>query len=294
MTNYNELLNKIVSTKDKANDGVSKLLLKTDIIGNVITGRFLPNLLDINEETGEIPTDFSSYCHFVKSKIDNATIYINCLNTIGVRCPVCSKSIEMWRSTDEKIKKRSESIRRQHSFITNFYVINDLKNPDNNGKVKLLKYGKQIDGKIKSALEGELATFYGKRIYRLDGEGCTFMIKAEKNSDTKNPNQSWVTYANSTFLPASPIPNMTDEIMEQIQKNIIHITPLYNKCKTGDELMDILNKHYFINDIQEQSNAAVKEITSPFTSSEKPEVKPSGKVETIDESQLDSMIKELG
>ena len=300
MTNYNDILNKIVNAKDKANDGVSKHILKTDIVGNVITGRFLANINDINAETGEIPTNFSSYCHFIKSKIDNSTIFVNCLNTIGLRCPVCSKSVEMWRSSDPILKKRSEGIRRQHNFITNFYVINDLKTPENNGKVKLLKYGKQIDGKIVSALEGDLAKFYGTKIYRLDGEGCTFMIKAEKNSDTKDPSKSWVTYANSAFLPPSAIEGMTEEKMVEITKNIIAITPLYNKCKTSEELVELMNKHYFINDVQHQSNVIVDGITSALStpkSEEKVETKAetkAPKTESINETELDKMIEELG
>lgn len=301
MIDYEKMLNNIVSVKEKMNDGISKHILKTDTIGNVITGRVLPNIKDIDPETGAIPTEYSYYCHFVRSKIDNSNMYVNCLNTLGKPCPICKKSIEMWKSGDESKKKRSEGIRRQHNFVTNFYVINDVKNPANNGKVMLLKYGKQLDMKIKGALEGELAEFYGKRIYRLDEQGCTFMIKAEKNADTKNSKNSYVTYTNSTFLPAGPIVGMTPEKMNEIMDATHCLSAPHQVCKTPQELIDLLNKHYFINDVQQTSNADVETFTgntgaSTGTGSSDTDSSNSKKsdVASVDEATLDDMIKELG
>jgi hypothetical protein len=296
MINYDEILNKIVKSKDKVNEDNSKFIIKTDTIGNVITGRFLPNLKDINPETGEIPSEISVYFHFIKSKIDNSTIFVNCLNTNGKSCPVCSKSIALWRSNDPNEKEKSKGIRRQHSFITNFYVINDQKKPENNGKVMLLKYGKQIDMKVKAATEGDLAKFYGTRIYRLDQEGCTFMIKPEKNSESK---ESWVTYTNSTFLPACGIDGITPDKIKEIMENVLAIKPMYNKFKTVDELNDIMNKHYFINDIQHESKTIVENLTNTTVTKTSTTVAPKAEttkasVETIDESELDKMIAELG
>lgn len=290
MINYEEMLNNIVSIKEKTNDGITKHILKTDTIGNVITGRLIPNIKDQNPETGAIPTEYSYYYHFIRSKIDNSNMYVNCLNTLGKPCPICKKSIEMWKSGDESKKERSKSIRRQHSFVTNFYVINDVKNPANNGKVMLLKYGKQLDMKIKGALEGELAQFYGKRIYRLDEQGCTFMIKPEKNAEGKN---SYVTYSNSTFLPAGPIADMTPEKMNEIMTSIHCLSAPHQICKTPEELIDLMNKHYFINDVQQNSNADVAKFTGSV-STDTPSTPSGSKVDSVDEATLDDMIKELG
>ena len=287
---YNDMLNKIKSTKDKVNEGITKHLLKIDIPDNIITGRFLPNLKDINEETGDIPTEFSHYFHFINSKLDNSTIYLNCLNTVGKRCPVCTKSIYFYRNPDPIQKARSKPISRKHNFITNFYVISDLKNPQNNGKVMLIKYGKQIDMKIKSALEGELSKFYGTKIYRLDSEGCSFMIKPEKNSAAKD---AWTTYTNSSFLPAGPIDGMTEEKMAQIMDSIIAITPLHNKCKTEEEMNEILNKHYLINDIAHQTREVVNNVDAVTTSST-PTTPSSPKSSDVSEDELDKMLQELG
>jgi hypothetical protein len=68
-------------------------------------------------------------------------------------------------------------------------------------------------------------------------------------------------------------------------------------CKTPQELIDLLNKHYFINDVQQTSNADVETFTGNVGSSTATSTVTTEKKSdtvSVDEATLDDMIKELG
>lgn len=246
---YDKILKNIVDSKVKPTDSKSKNFLKTDTIGNVIIGRFLPYLKDLTH------SDIPYFHHGWKSKLDNAGLFYLCPNSYGEKCPICTKSIQMWKSNDDILKKQSEGLRRRQNWMINFYVISDLKNPDNNGTVKIFKFGKQVRAKIDMAMEGQDKEIYGQRIWRLDAEGCSFRIMTEKNSSSK---EGWPTYANSGFLPPTTISGMTNEKIGDILTNqVFDLTALFKK-HTAAELIGEMQKHYFTNEI-----ATIAQVSTP-------------------------------
>jgi hypothetical protein len=238
MINYDEILSKIVAASTKNKDAVD--YLKIDIIGNTITGRFLPNFSDVENSVWQM------YHHGWTSKIDNSGIFQLCPNTNGQRCPTCKASISMWKGTDPVQKEDSKQIRRRQNWVTNFYVISDIKHPENNGTVQLLKFGKQIHQKYEMATKGDDKDIYGSKILRLDEQGCSFRIKCEQNSDSKD---AWPTYTNSGFLPQSKIDGMTEEKIKEIYGSVKNLTTLYTQ-KSYNDLLAELNKHFFSNDVK--------------------------------------------
>ena len=56
----------------------------------------------------------------------------------------CEKNSELWNSGGEAGKKIVSERKRRLSYIANILVVDDPKNPDNNGKVFLFKFGKKI------------------------------------------------------------------------------------------------------------------------------------------------------
>lgn len=71
----------------------------------------------------------------------------NCLTTLGKPCPVCELNTKLWNSTGDKdapARKQVGVQKRKLSYIANILVINDPKHPENNGTVRLFKFGKKI------------------------------------------------------------------------------------------------------------------------------------------------------
>ena len=82
----------------------------------------------------------------------NGRWYIeNSLTTIGEADPVSELNSKLWNeSTDDNSpgRKQARAQKRRLSYISNVLVIDDPKHPENNGQVKLFKYGKKIFDKI--------------------------------------------------------------------------------------------------------------------------------------------------
>jgi hypothetical protein len=82
----------------------------------------------------------------------------NSLTTLNQKDPVSEYNTTLWNSTTDEQgwqrKQVREQKRRLH-YISNIYVVSDPKNPDNEGKVFLFKYGKKIFDKITMLMNPE-------------------------------------------------------------------------------------------------------------------------------------------
>jgi hypothetical protein len=75
----------------------------------------------------------------------------NSLTTIGQKDPVSEFNSQLWNATSDENstqRKQARDQKRRLTYISNIYVISDAKNPENEGKVFLFKYGKKIYDKI--------------------------------------------------------------------------------------------------------------------------------------------------
>jgi hypothetical protein len=77
----------------------------------------------------------------------------NSLTTIGKPDPVSELNNELWNSGSEANKDVARKQKRKLSYICNVLIIADSKNPQNEGKVKLFKFGKKIFDKIKDVMQ---------------------------------------------------------------------------------------------------------------------------------------------
>jgi len=134
-----------------------------------------------------------------------------CPTTLQGKCPVCEANGKLWE-TGIKANKDIASLRkRKLSYTANIYIVSDLANPENNGKVKLFRFGKKIFDKIYAKmhpLEG-----FGEIPYvPFDlWDGATFRLRARKVDGQRN-------YDESDF--AAPAPISTDEAkIEEIWKS---------------------------------------------------------------------------
>ena len=81
----------------------------------------------------------------------------NCLTTINAKCPVCEHNSTLWNSGIEANKEIVRKQKRKLNYVANIYVVSDPENKENEGQVKLFKFGKKIFDKITEAMNPEFA-----------------------------------------------------------------------------------------------------------------------------------------
>ena len=82
----------------------------------------------------------------------------NSLTTLNQKDPVGEYNSKLWNSTTDDnspARKQARDQKRRLNYIANIYVVSDPKNPDNEGKVFLFKFGKKIFDKITMSMNPE-------------------------------------------------------------------------------------------------------------------------------------------
>ncbi len=79
----------------------------------------------------------------------------NSLTTNGGKDPVGNVNRRLWNSGSDADKETARKQKRKLSYYTNIYVVKDSANPENEGQVKLYKFGKKIFDKIMAAMQPE-------------------------------------------------------------------------------------------------------------------------------------------
>ncbi|MAG49153.1 single-stranded DNA-binding protein [Candidatus Woesearchaeota archaeon] len=69
--------------------------------------------------------------------------------------PVSEYNTSLWNSGVETDKEIARKQKRKLSYYSNIYVVSDSKNPQNEGKVFLFRYGKKIFDKLMAAMQPE-------------------------------------------------------------------------------------------------------------------------------------------
>ena len=79
----------------------------------------------------------------------------NSLTTLGQNDPVGELNRSLWNSGRESDKDIARKQKRKLSYYANVYVVKDSSNPENEGQVKLYKFGKKIFDKMTAAMQPE-------------------------------------------------------------------------------------------------------------------------------------------
>lgn len=203
-------------------------------IGKTYLVRLLPNIQNLDR------TFFHYFNHIWKSLDTNELVSVLCPTTYGDRCPIDEYRFKIYRSGSEAEKEQSKLLRRNENWLVNVFVISDPTNPENEGKIKILRYGKQLDKIIRSAIDGDDAQYFGHKIHDLTKEGCNFRIKVEENEG------GYASYTSSKFLPASEIPGVSDSEskINDIYDSIKELDTVFEH-RTYDQIKNLLDQHYF-------------------------------------------------
>jgi len=153
----------------------------------------------------------------------------NCPTSKGQTCPICEANSVLWNSGIDDNKAIAREQKRKLAYVANVYIISDPKNPENEGKVKLFKFGKKIFDKITEAMNPEFDDETPLNPFDL-WEGANFKLKIRKVDGYQN-------YDRSEF--ESPAPLLKDDAkMEEIWKSEYSLSAIVDdkKFKTYDDL----------------------------------------------------------
>lgn len=235
---FESIKSALESAKNKQGDGANYKNILSIAAPATYVVRLLPNIKNPGE------TFLHYYHHGWNSKTTGKYFSVTSPSTWGERCPVSELYFKILREgSDEEKNNAKESLKRKENWMVNVYVVNDPKNPENNGSIKVLRYGRQLNKIIESAISGDDAVEYGAKIFDLSENGCNLRIKAELVSD-KPGAPKYPTYTASKFLSPSAIDGITEEKIQEAYDNIYDLQSFLDH-KTTDELKEIINVHYY-------------------------------------------------
>ena len=100
----------------------------------------------------------------------------NSLTTLNKKCPISEANSLLWNSGVEADKDIARKRKRKLSYYANILIVSDSKHPENEGQVKLYRFGKKIFDKITEAMKPEFED--EKPINPFDfWEGANFKLK---------------------------------------------------------------------------------------------------------------------
>ena len=138
----------------------------------------------------------------------------NSLTTLGQKDPVSEYNSQLWNSTSDDSSPARKQVREQKrrlTYISNILVVTDTKNPENEGKVFLFKYGKKIFDKITLAMNPQYED--EKPLNPFDfWNGANFKIKIRQVEGYRN-------YDLSSFDAPSPLMDGDDAKLEKVWKS---------------------------------------------------------------------------
>ena len=160
----------------------------------------------------------------------------NSLTTLGQPDPVSEKNSELWNTGIDANKDIVRKHKRKQHFITNILVVSDPRNPQNEGKVFLYKFGKKIFQKIQDALKPEFETDKPIDVFDL-WKGANFRLKVRKVEGYPN-------YDNSFFEGVAPICEGDESKMEAVWNSEYDLKEIVSpkNFKTYDELKTRMNR----------------------------------------------------
>ena len=238
--------------------------------------RFLPQA---NLEASPFAKSFN---HFFQGKTGKYFVE-PCPTTHGDPCPVCETNDPYWKQANgerdgvpEEIQERGRSVK----YVANILVIKDPANPENEGQVRLFKFGPAIFNFIKEALNPKFDDEVAINPFDIE-EGANFNFKIYKDNNR-------ATYKKSSWGDSSILLEDDEDKLEEVIESLYDLEEFYHKdeTKTYDELMEKLatvTGENFINETTntEEPEEVVEDVLNESVSSKT--------TEEFDPSEFDNL-----
>ena len=159
----------------------------------------------------------------------------NSLTTLGKKDPVSEYNSKLWNSGIEANKEIARKQKRRLTYTSNVYIVKDPAHPENEGQVRLYRYGKKIFDKINDLMNPEFEDETPVNPFDL-WEGANFKMKIRKIEGYSNYDKS--EFDNPTALMED------DDKLEEIWKTEHSLKEIVgdDKFKTFDELKEKLDR----------------------------------------------------
>lgn len=266
-------------TKNTNTESAFKDFLKMEVDKTYII-RLIPNVK--NPER----TMFHYYNHTWKSNLNNQIVSVLCPNTYGDRCPIDEYRSKIYNGKNESEIERIRPIKRNENWLVNVFVIKDPTNPENQGKVKILRYGKQLAKIIESAISGDDADEFGEKIFDLSENGCNLKIKVEKNEG------GYATYVGSKFMSPSKLEGSDN--VDELYNSINELDAIFEH-KSYDDVKKLFKVHFLgeVEDSKPEENVKENLREEVVVSDVKEIVKPESVSSDDEMSEEDKKMQEI-
>ena len=225
---FDSIKEELNKTKNKA--GFREILRTPP--GHTYTVRLVPNL-------EEPKKTFFHYFNFGwESYATGEYVQFVSPSTWGERDPIAEGCLRLLKHGTPEQKEKAQKLMRRENWFVNVYVINDTNDPENNGKVKILRYGKQLQKIIDEAMNGDDSDEFGAKIFDLSPEGCSFKIKVERQGE-------YPTFVSSRFASAGEVPGIGEDKkkMDAVYSSVNELDSVL-KVLSFDELEEAFNTHF--------------------------------------------------
>lgn len=195
----------------------------------------------------------------------------NSLTTLGKNDPVSEYNTELWNSGTESDKEIARKQKRVLKYYSNVLVVSDPKHPENDGTVRLFRFGKKIFDKITEAMNPAFDDEQPLNPFDL-WQGANFKLKIRKVDGYWN-------YDKSEFDSPSAVFDGDDARLEKLYNEKLHSLQEFlapSNFKTYDELKEKLNKVL--------TGTSVSGTVESYASKSRPPVEETFSVENVAES----------
>jgi len=200
----------------------------------------------------------------------------NSLTTLGQKDPVSEYNSQLWNSGIEANKEIARKQKRRLNYTANVYILKDPAHPENEGSIKLYRFGKKIFDKINDLMNPAFEDESAVNPFDL-WSGANFKMKIRKVEGYSN-------YDKSEFDASSPLLD-DDTRMEEIWNTEHSLKELVSedKFKTFDELKTKLDRVLGLGGAQ--FSPSVKKEDAPFDGGQPYTAPPKPAAETVGESE---------
>lgn len=225
------------SLSTKKDDSPYKEIMKFEP-GKTYVVRLVPNIIEPRQSI------YHYWHHSWNSLATGQFVTALCPATYNEGCPIDDYVIKTYRTGTTEEKERMKPITRKEAWMVNAYIVSDPSNPENEGKVKIIRYGKELAKIITSAIDGDDADEFGaEKIFDV-ANGCSLRIKCESRAGSAANARNFVTYASSKFISPSKLEGVSEAKIEATHNGVFDLTKMF-KPKTRAELQRMLDQHFF-------------------------------------------------
>ena len=144
--------------------------------------------------------------------------------------PVSDYNSTLWNNGTEAGKEQARKQKRRLNYIANIYVVKDPANPENEGQVKLYKFGKKIFDKLNEKMNPEFEDETATNPFDF-WEGADLKLKIRNVEGYRN-------YDKSEFAEVSPLLDGDDSKLETVYDSMFSLQEFLDRkhFKTYSEL----------------------------------------------------------